>query len=90
MIHIFIATLYTYFFIIFLGRKYSAFIIIIISMLHLSYLHLTKMMYKYGNWDLSIDVLFMMTVCKFSSLAFAYEDGGKLDENIPSSYWREK
>lgn len=90
MIHVVIATLYTYLFINFLGRKYSAFVVLILNLIHLSYLHISKMLFNYGNWDLSIDVFYMMTICKFSSIAFAYEDGGKEDDKIHSSYWKSK
>lgn len=90
MIHIVIATFNTYIFIRFFGRRHSAFIVLIINLLHLSYLHVNRMINKYGNWDLSVDVFYMMTICKFSSIAFAYEDGAKDDEKIPSGYWKSK
>lgn len=48
------------------------------------------MIFKYGNWDLSIEVLFMMTICKFSSICFAYEDGRKENEKITCNYWKSK
>ena len=44
----------------------------------------------YGGWSLDPSVIYMMTICKFSSIAFAYDDGIKSDEEIKSSYHREK
>lgn len=42
------------------------------------------------NINVDIDALYMMIICKFSSLAFAYEDGEKKDEEIQNNYWRTK
>ena len=47
-------------------------------------------MYGDSGWTMQIDSLYMMSICKFSSLAFAYEDGNKKDEDIKNSYWRSK
>ena len=45
---------------------------------------------QYAKWSLGIDMLYMMSICKFSSIAFNYEDGGKGEKEIKSSYHREK
>jgi hypothetical protein len=89
MFHIVIATLNTYFFMRFFGRKYSAFIILILNILQLSFLHIKRMM-NYDGWRIEIDALYMMSICKFSSIAFSYEDGGKDDSELKSSYHRAK
>jgi lysophospholipid acyltransferase len=86
MLHIALATLITYLFITFFGRKYSAFIVVIITVAHLSALHLYRMIVDYGGWKLDITTVYMMSVCKFSSVAFSYEDGEKDDAEIKSSY----
>lgn len=88
-VHILISTIFTYLFISFLGRKVSSFFIVIFNILYLSYLHI-KIMYYSPGWNVQINTLYMMTICKFSSLAFAYEDGAKKDEDIKNSYWRSK
>ena len=45
-----------------------------------------------SNRTISIDIdsLYMMIICKFSSLGFAYEDGEKHDEDIQNNYWKSK
>ena len=73
----------------FFGRKYSAFIIILLNILYLSGLHVFRMLNRV-SYKIEIDTIYMMSICKFSSLAFAYEDGGKKDKDIKSTYWRKK
>ena len=48
------------------------------------------MMDTYGGWSIDIDCLYMLSICKFSSIAFSYEDGGKPEEEIKSSYLKSK
>jgi len=79
MIHIIGATLVTYLFIQFFGRKLPPSIILVSTIIQLSYLHLTKQDQTKGGWSLDISVIYMMSICKFSSLAFSYDDGGKRD-----------
>ena len=55
----------------------------IYSMLHLSFLHLYRMIYDYGGWTMDITTIFMMTICKFS--AFAYCHGDSEDLNLRES-----
>ena len=54
---------------------------------------------SYGNWTLGIETCYMLSICKFSSIAFNYEDGGRYlntenekDNNIKDnfSHFREK
>lgn len=90
MLHIVAATINTFLFIKFFGRKYSAFYVLALNILHLSYIHISNMMSNYGNWKLGIETLYMMSICKFSSVAFNYEDGGKDESEIKSSYHRSK
>ena len=48
------------------------------------------MMDTYGGWSIDIDALYMLSICKFSSIAFSYEDGAKNDEEIKSNYLKSK
>jgi hypothetical protein len=48
------------------------------------------MINKYGQWGIEVNSLYMMSICKFSSVAFAFEDGGKKKEEIRSSYHKAK
>ena len=47
-------------------------------------------MLRTDEWTLGIDACYMMTICKFSSIAFNYEDGGKDQDQIQSRYHRLK
>jgi lysophospholipid acyltransferase len=85
-----IATIFTYLFIYFLGRKVSAFWVLILTVIHLSILHIKRMIEDFGGWNLDATTIYMMSICKFSSLAFSYEDGEKKDEEIKNSYHRSK
>jgi lysophospholipid acyltransferase len=89
-IHLVIATLVTYYFIDKYGRKLSALYIVAITIAHLSALHLYRMITDFGGWQLDVTTIYMMSICKFSSLAFSYEDGGKSDSEIKSNYHKTK
>ena len=80
-IHIFISAILTFLFMHFYGRKLSAFYVFIFSLVYLSFLHIYRIFFDYGEWRADDPtIIYMMSICKFSSLAFSYEDGGK-DEN---------
>lgn len=90
IIHTFISTVITYLFITFFGRKKSAFYILIITIIYLTYLHLSRMITDYGGWTIDDPTtIYMMTICKFSSLAFSYEDGVKDDKDFKNEHHRE-
>jgi lysophospholipid acyltransferase len=80
----------TYFFMKFYGRKVSAIVIVAITITHLSFIHIYRMVTDWGGWSLEVTTIYMMSLCKFSSIAFNYEDGGKDDSEIKSSYHRSK
>jgi lysophospholipid acyltransferase len=44
------------------------------------------MLTDYGGWNIDVTTIYMMSVCKFSMVAFSYEDGEKDDEVIKSSH----
>lgn len=90
MLHIILATTNTYLFIKYLGRKFSAFYVLAFNILHLSLIHISNMIKSYGDWTLGVETLYMMSICKFSSIAFNYEDGGKEETEIKSTYLRSK
>ena len=89
MWHILFTTLYTHFFITVLGRKLSPFYLLLANLSHLSYLHLRRMVVDF-KWSIEITTCFMMTFCKFSNLAFSYDDGGLKDDSKLKSYHKEK
>lgn len=87
IIHTFTSTIITYIFIKFYGRKKSAFIIFIITLIHLTTLHIYRMIVDYGGWTIDDPTtIYMMSICKFSSLAFCYEDGDKKDSELKTDY----
>ena len=88
-IHIFVTAIFTYLFMKYYGRKYSAFYVLIGSLLYLSILHI-KRMFEPDGWRVDDPTtIYMMSICKFSSLAFSYEDGMKKKEEIISSHHKE-
>ena len=90
MIHFIVITIMTYIFIAFFGRKISAFYILIYSMLHLTSVHLKRMVDDFAGWEIDVSTILMMSICKFSSIAFSYEDGMKEDSVLKNSYHRSK
>jgi lysophospholipid acyltransferase len=60
------------------GRKNVGWIITIYVFTHMSIIHIYRMITDYGGWTMDVSGIFMMTVCKFSSFAFCYSDGGKV------------
>jgi hypothetical protein len=90
MIHIILASVLTYLFMKFFGRKLSAFWVLSLTVAHLSYLHISRMINDFGGWSLDVTTIYMMSICKFSALAFSYEDGEKDDRDFKSKYHKEK
>ena len=89
-IHIFMSAIFTYLFIKYCGRKYSAFYVLICSLLYLAYLHFRRMFREDKSWKIDDPTtIYMMSICKFSSLAFSYEDGMKKDEEMKNRHHRE-
>ena len=88
--HILLSTIATYLFIQFYGRILSAFWVLIGTIFYLSFLHVKRMIYDYGGWTIDdVTTIYMMTICKFSSLAFSYEDGGKSLSELKNGHHRE-
>ena len=81
-IHILVSGIFTFLFIKYFGRKYSAFYVFVGSLLYLSR---TDKSWKVDDPT----TIYMMSICKFSSLAFSYEDGMKKDEEMKNRHHRE-
>ena len=89
-IHIFISAISTYLFIEYFGRKCSAYYVFILSLVYLSYLHIKRLFDDYGEWKADDPTtIYMMSICKFSSLAFSYEDGAKDLKDMKNAHHRE-
>lgn len=37
-----------------------------------------------------IETIYMISICKYCSISFGYEDGCKKDEELKNSHWRAK
>jgi len=86
MIHIIITSIITYIFVVKYGRKKTALYITFFTLFYLAILHLYRLIYYYGRWDIRDPTsIYMMTVCKFCSFTFSYEDGDKDDKDIYNS-----
>ena len=60
------------------------------SHLYLSFLHIKRIFFEYGEWRIDDPTtIYMMSICKFSSLAFSYEDGGKDISELKNSHHKE-
>jgi lysophospholipid acyltransferase len=44
-------------------------------MIVLSVFHIHRQITDYGGWRIDSTTVFMMLICKYSSFAYAYEDG---------------
>ena len=89
-LHILISAIFTYLFIRFFGRKYTAYYVFIFSLVYLSYLQIKKMFRTYQGWKIDDPTtIYMMSICKFSSLAFSYEDGEKKEEDLKNEHHKE-
>ena len=89
-VHILITAIVTYAFIQYFGRKKSAFYVLIFSLLYLSFLHIKRIFYEYGEWrGDDPTTIYMMSICKFSSIAFSYEDGGKDIKELKNKHHQE-
>lgn len=87
--HVLFSTIYTTFFIKCFGRKVSPFYILMISLIHLSYLHIQKFFVENFAWSMEITTCYMMIMCKFSSIAYSYDDWIRNDDEL-KSYHKEK
>ena len=89
-IHIFISAIFTYFFIKYYGRKYSGYYVFISSLIYLSVLHIKRMFREDQSWKIDDPTtIYMMSICKYSSLTFSYEDGAKKEEELKNDHHKE-
>ncbi len=56
-------------------RKKCGLIITFLTMLLVSFYYIYVMIVDYGRWQIDISVILMMSICKYSLFAFAYQDG---------------
>lgn len=90
VIHAFISAFGTWFFIKYYGRKKSAFWVFLLTFVYLSGMHLYRILMLYGEWSGDdTTIIYMMTICKYSSLAFSYEDGEKEDKDLKNNHWKQ-
>ena len=67
-IHIFISAIFTFLFIKYFGRKYSAFYVFSCSLLYLAFLHIKRMFRTDKSWKIDDPTtIYMMSICKFLS-----------------------
>ena len=64
-----------YFTIKIVDRKKCGLIITFLTMLLVSFYYIYVMIVDYGRWQIDISVTLMMSICKYSLFAFAYQDG---------------
>ena len=87
--HTIFSTITSYLFVYFYGRKLSPFYLLIGTMIHLSYLNISKMIDSYGDWMIDdISTIYMVELAKFLAFAFSYDDGKKEAKDIRSEHHR--
>ena len=86
-LHTILSTISTYLFIHFLGRKVTPFYVVIYTIIHLDILHIYRMIVNYGGWTVDDAAsIYMVVLCKYTSIAFSYDDGKKDDKDIISEH----
>lgn len=89
IIHTVISSIFVYLFLTFLGRKMTPWTVLVLTIIHLAALHIYRMFIDYGGWTIDDPTtIYMMTVCKYSSIAFSYDDGKKDDKEFKSEHHR--
>jgi len=48
------------------------------------------MITDYGGWSIEVSTIYMMSICKFSGIAFSYEDGAVMEQDLKDQYIRSK
>lgn len=87
VLHTVFATLATYYFCYFFGRKRSPAYVLLGVILHLSILNIHRMFFDFGGWAIDdISTIYMVYVGKYSAFAFSYDDGGKALSDIKSEH----
>jgi len=79
----------THIYVIFFARKFSSFIILFLNLIYLSYCHFIRM-FDEDVSRVGIETIYMISICKYCSISFGYEDGCKKDEELKNSHWRAK
>jgi hypothetical protein len=57
-------------------------LITILGMSFLSLYHTYRLITDYGSWKIDVATVFMIFVCKYSSFAYAYQDGMMSDSAL--------
>jgi hypothetical protein len=60
------------------GRQ-CGFLVTVLGLAFLSSYHIYRMISSYGSWELDVSSILMGAVCKYSLLAYAYQDGASKD-----------
>ena len=90
-LHTIFATLVTYYYLYFTGRKFSPSYVLIYAILHLSVLNIHRMFFDFGGWAIDdVSTIYMVYVAKYSSFAFSYHDGGKDISEIRSDHLKKQ
>jgi len=79
-----VLALIVYFVMKYLGRN-KAVLIFIISMGFLSIFHIYRMWVDWGGYKMDVTSVLMINVCKQTTLAWCYQDGGKDKEKLSAS-----
>ena len=70
-----------YFVMLIKGRQ-CGFLVTALGLVILSAYHIYRMIDSYGSWELDVSSILMGAVCKYSLLAYAYQDGSEQDKTL--------
>ena len=90
-LHTIFATLATYYFVKFYGRKLSPLYVLLGTMLQLSVLNIHRMFFDFAGWAIDdVSTIYMVNLAKYSSFAYSYDDGGKDIKEIRSDHLKKE
>jgi hypothetical protein len=78
--HFWALDLVVYFILLFVDRRRVAWVVFIVCMVHLSLMHIKRVIFDYGGWSMDATTFLMPLVSRLSSLGFVYYDGWKHEE----------
>ena len=71
------------------NKKLLSYVTLLISITCLSAIHIYRIIVDYGNWTLDVNVILMINVCKYSSVAFCYFDSDR-DDKVLTEYMKKQ
>ena len=75
VLHFWALDLAVYLLLTFMNRKQQPWVVFTVCMVHLSAMHIHRVIYDYGGWSMDATTFLMPLISRLSSLGFCYADG---------------